>query len=368
MMRRKKEISLAGKDVISFDFGHYTSKLVYGRVSKNNIVVEKAIEFSTPTGAIEKGTVVDIPLLANRLKELLRDEKMRPSYAIATIENTEIITREIVLPTATEEQMEKVLEFEAQQYLPIEMNTHIVQSKMIETFQEANVNKTRFLTTAVPESIARSYFALLQAADLNGVTLDIHSNSLDKLVQSRILLSKDPAFYERAAAVIDFGYSHINVMLFENGKFKFNRLISQGTDSIDRVLMSSFGYSRKEIEEVKRSIIDLNEMMADNPRFNSSLPETTLRARDVVKTVLNGWARELDRVFRFFSTRLTTNSIDTLYIYGGMTNFPGFDAYMQEATGIETKCIEELTGITFKGVGSQPMVPFINALGSMIRR
>jgi type IV pilus assembly protein PilM len=367
-MRRRKELKLTGKDLLAFDFGHHTSKFVYGKVVRSSIVIEKAMEFSTPGGAIEGGAVVDVPLLANRIKELVRAERIRANYAVATIENSEIITREIVLPTTSEAQMEKVLEFEAQQYLPIEINSHIVQSRMIETFQEDGVSKTRFLTSAMPEHIARGYHTLFQAAALNGVALDIHSNSIDKLVQMGILLSDEPAFSQKASAVIDFGYNHINVMLFENGKFKLNRLISQGVGNIDRNLMSSFGYSRQQADEVKRSL-NLNDMLGDSLSTSDDDPdESTQRAADVMRTVLDGWVTELERVFRFFTTRIAANTVDTLYIYGGMMGFPGFMAYLQDATGIETRCACELKNVTFRATRSHELIPYINALGSMIRR
>jgi type IV pilus assembly protein PilM len=367
-MRRTKEQKLAGKDLLAFDFGHHTSKMVYGKLNRSLIVVENAVTFPTPAGTIEKGSIIDAPLLANHLRELLRSEKIRASLAIATIEHPEIISREIVLPTASEEQMTKILEFEAQQYLPIEMDSHIVQSKMIGTLQDGDVKKTRFLTTAMPEYMAKSYYNLFQTASLNGAVLDMQSNSIDKLIQAGHLMGNGEGFAEKTSVLIDFGYSHINVMLFDNGAYKLNRIIAQGAEGIDRNLMSFLGHSRREADEIKHSKVDLREMLSENFQEFNGYDENILRARNVVKTVIDGWVSELERIFRFFTSRADVSSIDVLHVYGGITSLPGFNVYLQEATGIEARCLTDLANVTFTGTTPESVTPFLNALGSMLRR
>jgi type IV pilus assembly protein PilM len=367
-MRRNKELSLAGKDVIAFDFGHHTSKLIHGKATKNTMTIEKAVEFPTPPRTIDRGVVVDAPLLANTIKELLRSEKIRTTLAVATIENTEIITREIVLPTAPDDQMLKILDFEAQQYLPIELNSHIVQSKQIDTIMEEGVSKTRFLTTAVPDELARSYFQLFEAASLSGVVLDIHSNSVDKLVQSGMLLGGDEHFNRSATAIIDFGYQGINVMFFESGAFRFNRLINQGTAVIDRNLMSYFNCSPREAEEIKRRAVDLSRGEFSDFAMVESADEESARANNMVRTAVEGWVTELERIFRYFVTRSAANSLDQIYIYGGTVGLAGFSAYLQESLGITVETIADVPGARSKSGSINSMTPFVNALGAMLRR
>lgn len=367
-MSRNKELRLAGKDVVVFDFGHHTSKLIHGKAVKNTITVEKAVEFATPPRTIDRGAVIDAPLLANTIKEVLRAEKIRTTLAVATIENTEIITREIVLPTAPDEQMLKILDFEAQQYLPIEINSHIVQSKKIDTIMEDGVSKTRFLTTAVPVELARSYFKLFETASLNGAVLDIHSNSVDKLVQSGILLGGDEHFNRGASAIIDFGYQGVNVMFFESGAFRFNRLINQGTAVIDRNLMSYFNCSPREAEEIKRRSVDLSRDEYSDFAVIDSAEEESARANNMVRTAVEGWVTELERIFRYFVTRSSANSLDQLYIYGGTVGLTGFSAYLQESLGITVETIADIPGVRARTGSLSSMTPFVNALGAMLRR
>ena len=367
-MRRGKELSLAGKDLVVFDFGHHTCKLVHGKAAKNTITIEKALEFPTPPRSIDRGAVVDVPLLANTIRELLRSEKIRTTLAVATIENPEVITREIVLPTAPDDQMLKILDFEAQQYLPIEINSHIVQSKKIDTITEDGVSKTRFLTTAVPEELARSYFKLFDLASLNAAVLDIHSNSVDKLVQAGMLLAGDEHFNRSATAVLDFGYNSINVMFFENGVFRFNRLLNQGSAVIDRNLMSFFNCSPREAEEIKSKSVDLSSELYLDAGMLDIGEEEAARANNMVRTAVDGWVTELERIFRYFITRSAANNLDQLYIYGGTSRLKGFASYLQESFGTTVEVIADVSGVKTKSTTPGSMTPYVNALGAMLRR
>jgi type IV pilus assembly protein PilM len=261
-----------------------------------------------------------------------------------------------------------MLEFEVQQYMPIEMSDYIVQSKIIETFEEDNITKTRLLAAAMPKEIARSYYDLLQAIGLNGHILDIQSNAIDKLFQSGFTINNDSDFNNQSVAVIDFGYSHINVVMFDRGQYKFNRLITQGADAIDHNLMSFMDYTKREAEEKKLDLVDLAEIFNPDDTTMPLIDEETLRVRNIVKNVVDTWINEIERIFKFHTTRSAGNTIDKVYIYGGSSNMEGFEKYLQDAIGIPTKRIQQIANVAVQNSTSKTLTPYVNALGSMIRR
>lgn len=367
-MKKPKEIKLYGKDLLALDIGQHTTKIVHGKVTKSSMNIQRAIEIPTPLGSVEKGRIIDYDLLKNHFKEFFRNEKFKVNYVLCSVENNEIITREITIPTANEDQISKMLEFEIQQYMPIEMNDYIVQSKIIETFEEDNVKKTRLLAAAMPKDIARSYYDLLQAVGLSGQFLDLQSNSIDKLFQSGFSINSDRDISQESVAVIDFGYSHINVVLFDKGQYKFNRLIAQGADDLDRSLMSFLDYTKREAEEMKVKLVDLSDTYNGEEADLNLQDEETMRVRNIVKNVVDSWINEIERIFKFHTTRSAGNTIDKIYIYGGTSNMEGLETYLQESFGIPTKRIHQISNVAVQNSTSKSLTPFVNALGSMIRR
>lgn len=367
-MKKSKEIKLLGKEILSIDFGQHTTKIVLGKVGKLSMTIERAIEFPTPFGSYEKGRIIDFELMKTHLKEFLKNEKIKPSYVICSVENNEIITREITLPSISEEQLSKMLEFEVQQYMPIEMNDYIVQSKIIETFEEDTIKKTRLLAAAMPKEMARNFFDLMHSVDLNAHVLDLQSNAVDKLLQNGFLFNGDTDIVSKSIAVIDLGVSHINVVMFDKGQYKFNRLISQGSEAIDQSLISFLDYTKHEAEEKKIALVDISEVFNQEEAQLLLQDEETMRVRNIVKNVVDSWINEIERVFKFYTTRSAGNAIDKIYLYGGASKMEGLDKYLQDAFSIPTTKIRQISNVSIQNSSSKTMTPFVNALGAMIRR
>lgn len=372
--RKALEKKLQGKDVLSIDLGQHTSKLVLGRINKSTVEVKRTLIFRTPSGCLENGRIMDFGRLADKMKELLHEDKLKVKYALCTIENSEIITREIVLPTADEGSMMDMLDFEVQQYIPVELSDYIVQSKIIENFVENDVKKTRFLSTAVPKELASSYFYLIQELGIEPAVLDIQSNSVDKLAFSEMNAGDALNFKNQSVAIVDFGYSHINVVLVEDGKYHFNRFISEGASSIDRSLMSFFDYTIEEVEKKKLITIDLTpSSMEGGDRGLEEIAaagrgDEEMHAVNMVKNVIDSWITELERVFKYYASRSMGNTVQKILIYGGTAQMEGFDAYLSKSFNLPVQKIQSLSGVQIQNNSQASVAPFVNAIGTLIRR
>jgi type IV pilus assembly protein PilM len=284
------------------------------------------------------------------------------------MENTEIVTREIVLPTTDETSMQNMLRFEVQQYMPIELDNYIIQFKALDTFEEKGDKKTRFLSTAVPKALAQSYFDLFQKICLKAAVLDIHSNSIEKLAWSELKGKAEltiPA--DQSIAIVDLGYNHLNVVLMANGVYQFNRYIPQGASSIDRNLMSFFDFSEEEIEQKKR-LIDLSISPSVADAVSTEMSEEALREANIVKNIVDNWINELERVFKYFISRNRGRAVQKILIHGGTAQMKGLDIYFSKVLGIPVECIQKLSSVEFQEVNKQNMTPFMNAIGAFIRR
>ena len=176
---------LSGKEVLSIDIGEHTTKLVTGKLGLNSMTIQHAITIPTPDGSYEKGHITGYESLRNAIQEMIHKKKIKTRLAICSVENAEVITREIAVPSVKDEQIEKMLEFEIQQYMPVQLSEYIVQHKSLEVFEEDDVKKTRIQVTAVPRELAQSYYELFKSAGLQSAVMDIQSNAIDKLVREQ---------------------------------------------------------------------------------------------------------------------------------------------------------------------------------------
>ena len=371
MVLKKKTLKLTGQDIVSIDIGQHTTKIVAGKPNRDGINIFQAISVPTPKEGFEKGRITDFALMKKTIGQALDANKIRSRTALCSVESSEIITRELLLPAAGEEQIEKMLEFEIQQYMPIELSEYTVQSKMLEEIVDDGTDKLRMLVTAVPKDLARNYFDLMQSINLQPVVMDIQSNAIDKLLNSGFLFNGDTELMNEVVAVLDIGYTHINIILFENGKYLFNRIINMGARAINQNLANFMDLSYEESEKLKIDIVDLNKDYAfsEDEVDPGGDMAVKMRVLNIARNTIDSWLEEIERIFKYYTSRSAGNSIDSIYLYGGMTQMSGFDRYLQDAFNIKTNSISSMAKLNMNKIsGDAPLASYLNALGTMIRK
>ncbi|SES71354.1 type IV pilus assembly protein PilM [Natronincola peptidivorans] len=381
----KNIFKLWNREMLSIDIGNHSIKILIGEYEKSTVILKKAIKVATPKDAYLNGEILDILSLKEAIHAALHSNKIKASKTFCSIESSAIITREINIPSVKPEQMKKILEFEIQQYFPIEIDEYIIQYKQLENFFEGDVKKTRVLVTALPKKIAEDYLQLLEAVGLKPMVLDVHSNAVDKLFNAEMVINKEEGLKDKTIAVIDLGHRQINVTLIEKGVYKFNRLLNMGGWDIDINLYNFLGVPLGDAESKKAEIRDINEgihnfaaatsgdILEDTERL--VLDNETRQISDnsrfinIVKRSIDNWIEEIEKVFKYYTTRSTGNTIDAIYIYGGSGKLGELSLYMEDAFNIPTKKIQEISIVNLdESIEKINMASYINNIGILIRR
>lgn len=360
----------AGKEVISVDIGENRTKVVVGKQERNGVRLSQAFSFTTPRYAYEKGQIIGFEELKKALQEQLSERKVKAKAAFASVESADIITREIAVPQAKPEELEKLLQFEIQQYMPIELSQYVVQYKAIEEFEEEGVNKVRVLVTAMPRELARTYYELLESCGLDAAVLDIQSNAVDKLFCCDQKVNGGNGFRSQSVAVLDLGHRHINVVVLENGQFKFNRFLNHGAWDINVNISHGTGIEPEETEVLKLNIPTLRKggLFDDRGVAPEERDATKEQALELTRRTVDGWVEDIERVIKYYTTRSTGNVLERIYVYGGVVEMNGFPEYLQESLNIPVEKIESLSGVNFGKAGEGPITDYINAFGTLMRR
>ncbi|MGB4313198.1 MAG: type IV pilus assembly protein PilM [Natronincolaceae bacterium] len=357
----KKYISgLLEKNIIAIDIGTYSIKIVEGSHNVNTVQINKMVTVPTPADTFYNGEITDRKKIEQIIAETLIRENIKAKNAAFTLESTEAISREIVLPWAKPRELEQIIGFEVEQYLPIEMDKYILQYKIIDEFEEEGVKKVTVLVVALPMEISKNYLDLGKNAGLTPYYLDIHSNTVHKLLLPKTVVNDSYPLEEQTIAAIDLGHQFINVTVINKGLFEFSRLLNKGGRDIDIGISGLFNLSLEEAETRKKEIKNINR---DTEQDSSAMLITI-----VEETVLN-WLDEIQKVFMYYTSRSTDNVIDSICIYGGSSDIEGISTYIQEFFNMPTFRINSLSNIKFNNNPEGASVSnYINAIGAIIRR
>lgn len=342
------------KKVVAFDMGSFNIKVVVGMYYKNELTIEKYIKLLTPKGAIIDGEIKKQDELVLKISEVLKENNIKAKDAICTTNSTLIINREITIPKVEDEEMDTVVRYEIQQYLPINLDDYILQVTILNEEEINGVKKLNVRVIAYPDKIAREYYNLLLKLNLKPFALDVNYNAVNKFINFTGINSEFEYKSNDSVAFIDLGASSIDVNIYKSGQLDFTRIIKDCGNEIDEMLMERSRIEASEIQSFKAKEITLN----DSLELENIL----------VKQIVDDWIDKIEKIIQFYKNKNMGNQLNKIIIFGGSSKLNGMEEYMTKRLGIKTKT-NGISKIAFKSNDDgKPIDDFINVIGSVIRK
>lgn len=348
---RKKD-----KEVIVFDIGTSSIKVLIGKFYRNKVVVRDCVIEKTPEGSVIDGAIINILALESVVKRIIDENDIKVKDVICTTNSSSIINREIYIPKVDKSEMDTVIKFEIQEYLPINLNNYIVQYIELGEEEVDGKEKIKVNVIAYPEKVARTYYEFIKNLGLKPYALDTTFNSLNKIVK----VSKEINEYEYndgdTLAFIDIGAASVNVNIYKDEKLDFTRLLKFGGNEIDEALKNKCNISQNAFERVKFQEVNLIDLEEEGPSA-------------VVRDIIEKWTSEIDRIFKFYKSRDIGNKIDRIFIYGGVSKTKGIESYLSGRFATKVRRVKELSNVYFEDNrdGEASIEKYVNAIGALIR-
>ncbi|NLM03588.1 MAG: pilus assembly protein PilM [Clostridiales bacterium] len=354
------------KKILVIDIGSHSTKGIVGKYENNKISILNNFKISTPPNIYMDGKINDLLEIKECLKRALQENEINIKSTICTIESSFVISREITLPLINKSDLEDMIYFEIAQYMPIELEKYVIQYKFLENFIEDEIEKIRILAVALPREIASDIFELLEFLDLTPIALDLHSNGINKLINSSFHINN--MNNKDTIAILDLGHSHINVIIVEEGIYKFSRIIDLNEIDLNIISSNHLGLgldNLQNISSVLDEIASANDL--EDKSIYNNLSEINIHN---IKFNIDTWIEQINHVFKYYTSRNPTNVINNIFIYGGRANIKGLEEYMSNAFNIPTFKIKNIDNIDFinSQINEKDIVDYVNAIAALIRK
>lgn len=309
-----------GKKILSLDIGNKNIKILQSNITNKSFTLENAITIDTPKNSIDDGNIMNSEYLSSYIKENLHKEGIKAKYGIITLDYSNIISREIILPFAKKDELEEMVKYEIEQFLPITMSDYVLDYRKREVFEDKdNTKKIRLLVVAIPKKTVKGYMDLLKTLDLQPLALDLNSNAISKLISKGIKLNGKYIDKKDTISLLDIGYKNTNINLISNGMNMFNRIITTGTS-------------------------DLSE---DN---------------------VSGYLRSIEKIFTYYKNLNRENKIEKIYLYGGGAGLKDIDKQIETYFNIPVEKLKNISPLkTSKAMKDTNEINYFNNIGSIIR-
>ena len=359
LIKKVRKLINKNKPRLSIDIGSKNVKIIEGSFNGDSIDILKALEVPTPANSYHDGQIIDVDILANTIRNVLEDNNIKSTDVGYTITSNSILNRTIELPSTKDEDIANMLEFEIGQQFPINLDDYVTQSKVIEKV-ETEPKKSIVVVSVLPKLIVEEYLSLTNALSLNAISLDTHSNAMSKLLYEEARVNGELGRLEKSTiALLDIGFNYTNVIIIERGNFKFNRLIDFGGKNIDTNIANSFNLSVEESEEKR---LEIRGLGIEDENLSLNL------VKEVIENTIDNLYTEIEKIFKFYTSRTLGNEIERIYLYGSTSNTVGLDTYIQSRFNIATYAIKELGVIGTSKYENENLIQYLNAIGALIRR
>lgn len=333
--------------VLNIEIGKRITKICVSEKKGKSFAITDSFIIPTPDGAAVDGQVVSEITLGDALKQALSERKIEATEAYFTVASTKIVSRDVTLPNAKDEQIKSIVATNAGDYFPIDIDKYTIDTVVL----ERNNDECRALVVAVPNVIVESYINLADYTGISMVALDYCANS-----QYQVLKSISG---ENVDMFINVDADTTSVIFSENGKLLMHRSLAFGGDDMICRYMGM-----KEIPEAEylRALEELNV-----PEDGEEKPEFDVNSDVALSAALGRLVGSITRSLDFFKNgSFGEKEIGRVVLMGSCSHLAGLREKIAESLGFETSYLENLEDIQGLANSISDISIYIGCLGSRL--
>jgi type IV pilus assembly protein PilM len=283
------------KDILGIDIGSSAVKLVQLRALKDGYHLQSIGMMPLPAEAIVDNTLMDSSSVVESVKQLLVTHKIKAKEAVCSISGNSVIIRKISLPFMPVEELEDQIQWEAEQYIPFDINDVNVDFQILSP-DEQDPSKMNVLLVASKKDIINDYQTVFAEAGLKLVVVDVDSFAVQNAYETNY-----PTELNEVVALVNIGASIINLNVVSGGVSLFTRDVQMGGNLYTEEIQKQFGLSSEEADRMKLAAAQSEEA----------------RLKDILQRVNETIAQEIRRSLDFYNSTAGEGRISKVYLSGG---------------------------------------------------
>jgi type IV pilus assembly protein PilM len=326
---------------IGLDVGSRSAKIVEIDGSPKKYTVTHFAECELSEDARMEGPAA----IAEELSEFLKTRKISRDGVTTALPANAVTIREITVPFKNEEQIRKVVKFEAEAHL----HATAIEDVVIDFLPISETEEgTRLVIFAAPKLEIGDRLALLKMADVDPRAID-----LDVIALFNAVVAAELAKDDQNIVVADIGAQSTKLLLIKDGKLRSVRSLRTGTNSITRCLEADLDVpfedaeGRQALTSSESDDLMVPAAEVEEPR---DLPETRKSAdrleQDMVvdrqHEFLEKISRELGRSLAALSA---SSKLDAFYVTGGGSRSPEIISELSRRFDVTAEPLDLLGGI-----------------------
>jgi type IV pilus assembly protein PilM len=317
------------KAVVGLDIGSSAVKAVELKASAKATRVVSFASEPVPPDSIVDGAIIDAGAVADAIRRVFEVGGIRTREVVASLSGSAVIVKKIVLPVMTEAELGESIYWEAEQYIPFDIQDVNLDYQIMEAGNGAESRGTMdvLLVAAKKEKIA-DYTGVIAQAGRVPVVVDVDAFALQNAYE--VNYGMDPA---AVVVLLNAGASAININIVCGEHSVFTRDISIGGNAYTEAVQKELSLPFTAAEQLKKQF----------PVEGATFEE----ARPILRAVTENVLLEVQKTFDFFKATAASDRIDRILLGGGCSRVEGFREMLAERFGAPVEPFDPFRRIAF---------------------
>jgi type IV pilus assembly protein PilM len=305
--------------LVGLDIGSKAIKAAEVIEGKKGYTLSKFGLVDIAPGLIEDGTIKDAEGVADTIRNLFKSYGIKNHKVALSIGGYSVIVKKISVQTTTEEQLQDTIQFEAEQYIPFDINDVNLDFQILGE-NENNPNQMNVLLVAAKKEMVNDYVHVAELAGLEPRIIDVDAFALQNVFE----INYEPA-PEENIALIDIGASKTSLNILKGDTSVFMRDVSLGCGQINQKIASLIDCSLEDAEAIK---------------FGEGGDRVSAEdLSDIISSVVTDWCTEIRRALDFFYSTYPDDQIKKIILGGGGGNIQELRQLLAVETSAEVQTI-----------------------------
>ena len=272
-----------------------------------------------------QGAFLNSNAIIDAIGEAVDSGKIKTKDVAVAVSGHSVIVKKVSLPAMTREELEDQIQWEAEQYIPFDVNEVHLDFQILDTSE--GEGQMDVLLVAAKRDLVDDYVQVIAEAGLIPAAVDVAAFAVENAFE----LNYD-AEPDEVVALVNIGAQVVNINVVQNGIPAFTRDITTGGNQYTEEIQKSLSISFEEAERIKLGGTGKDQSQEVVPQ------EVESAMRSVTETVIGEISRSLD----FFTATAAESRINKVLLCGGGAGIPGLDASFRERSGLEVEVMNPL--------------------------
>ena len=322
MLAKKK------KSVVGLDIGSSALKAVELKPTRSGFDLLHIAHQNLQSDTIVDGHIIDLNHVSDCINRIWSEHNIKTSQIATSLSGHAVIVKKIMLPAMPEEELDEQIHWEAEQYIPFDINDVNLYHEVI-GYDQSGQHMDVLLVACKRDKIAQ-FTQVISQAGKQPVIVDVDAFALQNAYEANYHPTPN-----QTVALLDIGASVMTINVVRGVTSIFTRDISAGGNQYTDLLQKELDLTFEQAEALKRGV-ETGEGLSME------------QAGPSIQSVSEMLGLEIQRTLDFFrATAVDSPAIDRMLIAGGSSKVAHLTNYLSEKFQMPVERFDSFRSIRF---------------------